>query len=426
VKSAEGNLTIVYIGGAYEYQAGAVTKYYAGAAMRRSGYPDSNGLFYLLSDHLGSTSVVVSQTGVAQAFYYYYPFGDSRSGEFSNLTRNRFTGQYNDSGLGGTSGLSFFGARWYDPQLGRFIQADTVVPHPSDPQSFNRYSYVRNDPVRLIDPSGHGDQCNPTLYNCGTWSSYNAVYHLPWYATKAQKKRASKIYVYRPVPELPAGKTHIVTKYGIVIDTNHAASGRAMQVVNGVNACFSGAACTFTVDLVQSAWKDLWPRGCRGEGCHFLVTYDAKSGFSADQIADIAYGIYQDAEQRFEEAQKTLDWPVAWTSYAAEDMQSDAIAMQIALTSEPLAYVVGDLGGVASTVDEPADVTLSAINKSYDFLYPKVVVNPSHVPAFSAMTSGEWPAWMWLSAGQPSPASAGWWKYKSSSAYYPVCGTNCR
>ena len=69
VKSVEGSVTIVYIGGAYEYQAGAVTKYYGGAAMRRSGYPDGNGLFYLLSDHLGSTSVVVSQTGVAQAFY---------------------------------------------------------------------------------------------------------------------------------------------------------------------------------------------------------------------------------------------------------------------------------------------------------------------------------------------------------------------
>ncbi|RKY40125.1 MAG: hypothetical protein DRP85_09185, partial [Candidatus Makaraimicrobium thalassicum] len=39
--------------------------------------------------------------------------------------------------------------------LGRFISADTIVPSPGDPQSLNRYSYVRNSPMSFIDPSGH-------------------------------------------------------------------------------------------------------------------------------------------------------------------------------------------------------------------------------------------------------------------------------
>jgi len=48
--------------------------------------------------------------------------------------------------------------------LGRFIQADTIVPNPSDPQDLNRYSYVSNNPLRYVDPSGHwyydpGCQC---------------------------------------------------------------------------------------------------------------------------------------------------------------------------------------------------------------------------------------------------------------------------
>ncbi len=51
--------------------------------------------------------------------------------------------------------------RYYDPTLGRFIQPDTIVPDPGDPQSLNRYSYAGNNPVRYTDPSGHciPDEC---------------------------------------------------------------------------------------------------------------------------------------------------------------------------------------------------------------------------------------------------------------------------
>ena len=56
-------VTTVYIGGVYEWQAGASTAYYAGpegpVAFRRSGYATDNGVFYLLRDHLGSSSVIV-------------------------------------------------------------------------------------------------------------------------------------------------------------------------------------------------------------------------------------------------------------------------------------------------------------------------------------------------------------------------------
>jgi hypothetical protein len=47
------------------------------------------------------------------------------------------------------------GARWYDPEIGHFISADTVVPKPGNPLTFDRYAYVKNCPLRFIDPSGH-------------------------------------------------------------------------------------------------------------------------------------------------------------------------------------------------------------------------------------------------------------------------------
>jgi RHS repeat-associated protein len=47
-----------------------------------------------------------------------------------------------------------YGARWYDPQMGRFLQPDPVVADPYDPQGLSRYAYVRNDPVGRVDPTG--------------------------------------------------------------------------------------------------------------------------------------------------------------------------------------------------------------------------------------------------------------------------------
>jgi RHS repeat-associated protein len=51
--------------------------------------------------------------------------------------------------------LYYYNTRYYDPLIGGFISPDTIVPLPSNPQSFNRYSYCLNNPLKYIDPSGH-------------------------------------------------------------------------------------------------------------------------------------------------------------------------------------------------------------------------------------------------------------------------------
>jgi len=53
------------------------------------------------------------------------------------------------------TGLMYYRARWYDPALGRFVSADTVVPGAGEPQALNRYSYVGGNPLRFVDPTGH-------------------------------------------------------------------------------------------------------------------------------------------------------------------------------------------------------------------------------------------------------------------------------
>ena len=55
--------------------------------------------------------------------------------------------RYTDSGWMRARGLYFYNARYDDPGLGRFIQPDTIIPNPGDPQSLNRYSYAGNNPL---------------------------------------------------------------------------------------------------------------------------------------------------------------------------------------------------------------------------------------------------------------------------------------
>ncbi|GIK59108.1 MAG: hypothetical protein BroJett015_47710 [Chloroflexota bacterium] len=49
----------------------------------------------------------------------------------------------------------YYGARFYVPGLGRFASADSIIPNPANPQSYNRYAYVLNRPVKYQDPTGH-------------------------------------------------------------------------------------------------------------------------------------------------------------------------------------------------------------------------------------------------------------------------------
>jgi RHS repeat-associated protein len=66
-------------------------------------------------------------------------------------TTYQYTDQRNKSAIG----LYDYGARFYDPALGRFVQADTVVPGVGIPMAWDRYAYVKNNPINLSDPSGN-------------------------------------------------------------------------------------------------------------------------------------------------------------------------------------------------------------------------------------------------------------------------------
>jgi RHS repeat-associated protein len=116
------------------------------------------------------TSLVLDALGDKVAESRHFPYGGERwrwpeGGTFP--TDYRFTGQRWEQPLG----IYTMGARWYDPALGRWLSADTLVPDPGNPQAFNRYSYAGGNPVRYRDPSGHFWE---TLWDIGNviWDIY--------------------------------------------------------------------------------------------------------------------------------------------------------------------------------------------------------------------------------------------------------------
>jgi RHS repeat-associated protein len=124
---------------------------------------DDNGqVGYFVTDHLGRTPIergqatkMINSNGTTfpngtNFEIKYYSWGADQPDIPDLGTSFKYTGQRQAE-----AGLYFYNARWYDPKLGRFIQADSIIPEPGNPLAWDRYAYGFNNPVMYIDPSGH-------------------------------------------------------------------------------------------------------------------------------------------------------------------------------------------------------------------------------------------------------------------------------
>jgi RHS repeat-associated protein len=150
----DGTTTLFLGGGLYEVtlagdgSTSSVKRYYAIAGQRV--LRDGEGLHYLLTDHLGSIVGVLDGNGDIESEQRYLPYGGPRYSPDIAETDFAFTGQRSLEAVG----LMDYNARWYSPIFSRFISADMVIPELANPQSLNRYSYTRNNPLRFTDPTG--------------------------------------------------------------------------------------------------------------------------------------------------------------------------------------------------------------------------------------------------------------------------------
>ncbi|MGH9670654.1 MAG: RHS repeat-associated core domain-containing protein [Terriglobales bacterium] len=153
VKKVVGATTTVYIFSGSkvvaEYVNGSLSKEYVYAGSTLLATVASGGATtYQYPDHL-STRVEANDAGTVTRTFAHYPFGETWY-ETGTASKWKFTSYERDS----ESGLDQAVFRYDSSRLARFMSPDPLAGRLSNPQSLNRFSYVLNDPVNLIDPTG--------------------------------------------------------------------------------------------------------------------------------------------------------------------------------------------------------------------------------------------------------------------------------
>jgi RHS repeat-associated protein len=132
---------------------GRSTDYQYGLSLISSGSSNPSQQSYYEYDGLGSVVGTTNSMGATTSQDTYGVYGntdnDTSGGGDNNQSSFGFAGQQQDS-----TGLDYMRARYYDPSTGTFLSRDSHPASPDSPQTINRYSYVTNDPVNLVDPSG--------------------------------------------------------------------------------------------------------------------------------------------------------------------------------------------------------------------------------------------------------------------------------
>ena len=150
----------------------------------------------MLNDHLTSTAITTNSSGVRQTELRYFAYGGTRYDAGGQMTLYRYTGQRIETG----TGLYDYGARWYDPLIGRFLSADSIVPNPGDSQALNRYMYVLGNPLKFSDPSGHA-ACGADDRACweNEWYWKNRWYNAHGYFDNGNGWSAQGLPVYSDI-----------------------------------------------------------------------------------------------------------------------------------------------------------------------------------------------------------------------------------
>ncbi|MEK3825864.1 RHS repeat-associated core domain-containing protein [Paenibacillus sp. FSL K6-1558] len=124
--------------------------YDASGELQARHIPGDSGLQTYWKNGDGDVTELRNEAGDMLNRYTYDVWGNPRVVEEQTPNVLRYAGEYWDE----ETGLQYLRSRWYDPNLGRFINEDTYEGDKAEPSSLNLYTYVENNPLIYTDPSG--------------------------------------------------------------------------------------------------------------------------------------------------------------------------------------------------------------------------------------------------------------------------------
>ena len=247
VKKVTPSETSYFIDKYTEIRGSSVLRHIFLGSQRVATFDESGVVVYNHEDHLGSSNLKTDSSGAVIKAIEYLPFGDKRtqSGSFDKA-KNNYTGQYEDN----ESDLYYYGQRYYNSNIGRFLSADPLYAEEMDSrgidtQELNLYAYVRNNPYKYVDPSGNYFE-ESGMGRSMTFEQTKPLLQIPiWATTTSQRIARQQIYAGR---EIQAFK-NVATGLGILF------SGPVLVAGGEALAPFVGSAM-----LKAGTWTALNPK----------------------------------------------------------------------------------------------------------------------------------------------------------------------
>jgi RHS repeat-associated protein len=280
--SAAFQVTTLYLSGPEgdpmaEFSAGiAWSRSYVNGETGMLASEDVSGIHLNMYDWLGTRRSQTDLVGTVEASFQDLPFGDGLKTLGADDASQHFTGKERDT----ESGLDYFGARYYSSAIGRFSSPDSVAGDPMNPQSWNLYNYVQNNPLKNIDPDGHdciyadGNGGGTILRGDCKSDTDNGVYvdgHIDENSFKYNAANNSSSFSYTPDdapkgtigtgvlqgPNLTNGFEPGSLAAGVFGPANNATWNNAANAVNtvtaGYAAVYGGVACYIACPAAMAA-----------------------------------------------------------------------------------------------------------------------------------------------------------------------------
>jgi RHS repeat-associated protein len=177
-KQVDGSLTNFLLDGqnvvASVYGQNVTESYLWGINLVAVENTDHLKSYYMHNYHGDVTSLTDSNGNVIKS-YSYDAFGNEKNIDANDNNPFRYSGEYFDK----ETGTIYLRARYYDPQMGRFTSQDSLLGNTNDPLSLNLYTYVQNDPMQYVDPSGHFLETLLDVVSVA-WSAVDLVKNPSW------------------------------------------------------------------------------------------------------------------------------------------------------------------------------------------------------------------------------------------------------